>query len=159
MHAGGEHDDRQLAGTLIGTDLLGQCHTGLTGQHPVEDDQVGQRGADRRFGLFGAAGRTTTKPACLRLMVTSHQNRRFILDDQNRGVSPPLVVADVTSCPRRRRRTCSGDVLRVVADALDARAMEMISMEVVMVRGSSIMWVISWRMMDLNSYRRHYRSE
>ena len=55
MHPGGQHDDRHLAGPLVGSDFLGQRDAGLAGQHPVEQHEVGQRGADRRFGLFGAA--------------------------------------------------------------------------------------------------------
>ena len=84
MDAGGEHDDRQFARPLVGAQFLGQRDAGLSGQHPVEDHQVRQRGADGRFALFGAAGTNNQEAGMLEINGDKFLDCRFVFNDQNR---------------------------------------------------------------------------
>jgi hypothetical protein len=53
---GGQHDDRQLARSLLGAQLAQEVDTAAIRQHPVEDDEVGQLRPDRLLGSAHGIG-------------------------------------------------------------------------------------------------------
>ena len=91
FRAGRQHDDRDLLRPAVGPEAARELDAGDAGQHPVEQDEIGECGLDDVHGLFGVV-RLEQVVACL-LQVVGDQflNRRFVFDDQNRrghGGSP-----------------------------------------------------------------------
>ena len=83
---GGEHDDRNGAGAFVVAQLARDGQAGSAGQHPVQQDQVGQLGADQGLGLVGVEGAQHLCPAKDRLtaisswMAGSSSTTRMVLD-------------------------------------------------------------------------------
>ncbi|KAG1257630.1 hypothetical protein G6F65_015840 [Rhizopus arrhizus] len=53
---GGQHDDRDGAGALVVAQLARHGQAGRAGQHPIQQDQIGEFGADQGLGLVGVEG-------------------------------------------------------------------------------------------------------
>ena len=123
--ARGEHQDRQVARALVGAQAPREGEARFPRQHPVEDQHVGQRGADRGFGLLGARGAQHAVAAVLEVDRDQLLDLRLVLDDEHGrahvaaqrldarriGVAHVGALDDVDHV--------LGHVLRVVADALD----------------------------------------
>jgi hypothetical protein len=56
LAAGGEHDDRHVAGEVVAAPAPGQLQAARPRQHPVEQDQVRHPLGDRVGGLAAVAG-------------------------------------------------------------------------------------------------------
>ena len=99
--------------------FLGQRDAGPTGQHPVEDHQVGQRGADGRFALSALPARTTRKTGMLEVDGDEFLDCRFVLQRPESSESLRLLLGVTDVAAFDDEHHLLGDVLGVVADALD----------------------------------------
>ena len=81
--AGGQHDDRHVAGALIAADTPAHLDPGKRGQHPVEQDQV-RRFLDHQQDRLLAVDRFGDPISLAFEVVAQHgHQRRLVFDDQN----------------------------------------------------------------------------
>ncbi|KFB71161.1 MAG: hypothetical protein AW09_003720 [Candidatus Accumulibacter phosphatis] len=88
----GQQDDRHAARSSFVAELANQRQPGLTGQHPVDQRNVGQCFTQHRFGLFGGVGTDRLVAAADEREAQKLLNAFVVLDDEhhwqagNRGV-------------------------------------------------------------------------
>jgi hypothetical protein len=83
--ARGQHEDGHGARARVGAPLARQLQAALAGQHPVQQDDVGQHGIElalRGGAVLGPQGR---KAVVAQVDGDQLGNRRLVLDDENRG--------------------------------------------------------------------------
>eukprot|EP01107_Rhizomastix_libera_P006422 TRINITY_DN20562_c0_g1_i1.p1 TRINITY_DN20562_c0_g1~~TRINITY_DN20562_c0_g1_i1.p1 ORF type:complete len:262 (+),score=-23.55 TRINITY_DN20562_c0_g1_i1:270-1055(+) len=100
---GGEHDDGHVLGPLVGPQLAGELHAGHAGQHPVQQDHVGQHLAHLALRLFGIVGPQHLVPGMLQIGGDQFLDRGFVFDDKDVGwhwVGCPLSFAEKSIAAR-----------------------------------------------------------
>ncbi|MNI31436.1 hypothetical protein D3C73_853220 [compost metagenome] len=80
---GGQHDDRHGAGALVIAQLARHGQAGSAGQHPVQQDQVGQFGADKGLGLVGVEGAQHFVPREGQVDGDQFLDCGFVFDDED----------------------------------------------------------------------------
>ena len=118
----------------------------LPGQHPVEQHEVGQRALDHRLRGFGVDGALDVVTRVREVDLQELEDRRLVLDDQDRrrhGDSTPARISAAdwwrTSSPLTACTTASAMFFAWSPMRSIDLAMNTISIDALIVRGSSIM--------------------
>jgi len=80
LRAGGQHDDRDILGALIGAQLAREIHSRRTRQHPVEENEVRQDLPDQRLGLRNVRSPQYLMTGVLEVDRDQLLDRRFVFD-------------------------------------------------------------------------------
>jgi hypothetical protein len=83
--ARGEHEDGHGLGTGVGAPFAASTNAALAGQHPVQQDRIGQHGVQlalRRHAVFGP---DRLKAVVAQVHGDQLGNRRLVFNDQDAG--------------------------------------------------------------------------
>ncbi len=83
LATGGQHDDRHFAGQGFLAPAAGQVQAAGAGQHPVQQDQIGNPVGDRGLGLTGIAGVDRFVIALAKGEGDHFTDRGLVIDDQD----------------------------------------------------------------------------
>ena len=83
LAARGQHDDRDVAGQVVAAPAAGELQAAGAGQHPVEQDQVGDAVGDRRLRLARVAGMHGFVFGLAQGEGDHVADRGFVVDDQD----------------------------------------------------------------------------
>ncbi|MNL53631.1 hypothetical protein D3C87_1768950 [compost metagenome] len=85
LAAGGEHDDRHAGGFLAGAEAPAELDARDFGQHPVEQDQVGQFLGNGVLGLVAAFGGDHAEAFGLQIVAQQDGDIAFVFNHKNGG--------------------------------------------------------------------------
>lgn len=85
LAAGGEHDERDAAGALLAAQALGELDARHAGQHPVEQDQVGQGVADDALARLGVTGTQHVVTGPRQVGGDEFLDGGLVFDEEDRG--------------------------------------------------------------------------
>jgi len=95
--ARGEHDDRHGPGSLVGSQPAGKIDPGLSGQHPVQQYQIGQGALDQVHRLLGVVGAQWLVAGLFQVVRDQLLNCRFVFDHEDGGCHG-LYQSDLSVC-------------------------------------------------------------
>ena len=100
LAAGGEHDDRDVAGQRLAAPAPRQFQAAGAGQHPVQQDQVRHAFGDRGLRLARVAGRHRVEIALAQGVGDHVADRGFVVDDED------ALLHGMGACAPQERLSC-----------------------------------------------------
>jgi hypothetical protein len=93
VEKGSQHDDGQFPRTGVSPPAPRQGHTGLPGQHPIQQHEVRQHRINGHGGLFGVLGQRHVEAGMTQVDRDQFADRGFVLDYEHGWHDDSFVVA------------------------------------------------------------------